>query len=146
MGSVDADGGHEEKHEAQEAKPPRDAIFQRLGIIQNDKMKVESEWKQTYSDSTSWWLRHQFERWYARLNLDYFSKDRGEHKKHLNPLPRSSQLFVTPLPLKLSKYAKMTQIFHKTNDQHPLNEGTANSWKITSFAWRSQVVQKFLKK
>lgn len=62
MGSVDADGGHEEKHEAQEAKPPRDAIFQRLGIIQNDKMKVESEWKQTYSDSTSWWLRHQFER------------------------------------------------------------------------------------
>ena len=39
----------------------------------------------------------------------------------------------------------MTQIFHKTNDQHPLNEGTANSWKITSFAWRSQVVQKFEK-
>ena len=67
-----------------------DAIFQRLGIIQNDKMKVESEWKQTYSDSTSWWLRHQFERWYARLNLDYFSKDRGEHKKHFES---TSQIF-----------------------------------------------------
>ena len=34
MGSVDADGGHEEEHEAQKAKPPRDAIFQRLGNTQ----------------------------------------------------------------------------------------------------------------